>query len=150
MTQKTTYKCCGNIGQKADACIIRGPKLFPPSLRKKLNQSNALHGEEPNEPPREWNIQPPQSHFKSRTSPPDNIPALSYIMVRLNHHAINNGNVEVHPSEFPVEFNSESVPYPYTTRITSIDDDKMNHLLELFHSEHDMDLLDIYLNILQT
>ena len=70
-------------------------------------------------------------------------------MVRFNHHAINNGNVEVHPSEFPVEFNSESVPYPYTTRITSIDDDKMNHLLELFHSEHDDDFLDVYLKMIQ-
>ena len=50
-------------------------------------------------------------------------------MGRLNHHSIDNGDVEVHPSEFPVEFNSESVPDPDTTPIKSIDDDEMDHLL---------------------
>ena len=35
----------------------------------------------------------------------------------LNHHTIDNGDVQVHRSEFPVEFNSEYVPYPYTTPI---------------------------------
>ena len=41
----------------------------------------------------------------------------------LNHHAINNGDIEVHPSMFPVEFNSESVPDTDTTPIKSIDDE---------------------------
>ena len=57
-------------------------------------------------------------------------------MGRLNHHAIDNGDVEVHPSEFPVEFISEFVPDLDTTPIKSIDDDEMDHLLELFQSEH--------------
>ena len=70
-------------------------------------------------------------------------------MGRLNHHAIDNGDVKVHPSEFPVESNFESVPDPYTTPIKSIDDYEMEHLLELFHSEHDEDLLDVDLHILQ-
>ena len=50
-------------------------------------------------------------------------------MVKLNHHDIDNGDVEVHPSESPVEFNSESILDPDTTPIKSIDDDEMDHLL---------------------
>ena len=70
-------------------------------------------------------------------------------MGRLNHHAIDNGDVEVHTPEFPVKFNSESVPDPGTTQIKSIDDHNTDHLLELFHSEHDDDLLDVDLQMLQ-
>ena len=44
----------------------------------------------------------------------------------LNHHDINNGNVEVHPSEYPFESTSESVPDSNTTPIKSVDDDKIN------------------------
>ena len=51
------------------------------------------------------------------------------VMGRLNHHAIDNGDVEVHPSYFPVEFNSEYVPYPDTNPIKSIDDYEMDYLL---------------------
>ena len=54
-------------------------------------------------------------------------------MGRVNNYAIDNGDVEVHPSEFPDESHSESVPYPYTTPIKSIDDDEMDHLMEFFH-----------------
>ena len=49
-------------------------------------------GKEPNGPPREWNIQPPEAYFKSSTSPLKNIPVVSDIMRILN------GDVEVHPS----------------------------------------------------
>ena len=38
---------CGTNGHKADSCIIRGSKFLPPSLREKMNQSNALNGDEP-------------------------------------------------------------------------------------------------------
>ena len=55
-------------------------------------------------------------------------------MGRLNHHTIDNGDVEVHPLEFPFEYNSEYVQYLDTTMTRSIDDDEMDHLLELFHS----------------
>ena len=65
----------------------------------------------------------------------------------LNHHAIDNGDVEIYPSEFPVELNYGSVLY--TTPIKSIDDYKMDHLLELFHSEHDDDIFDVELQMLQ-
>ena len=68
-------------------------------------------------------------------------------MGRLNHHAIDNGDVEVHPSEFPLECNSESVPDPYNTMIKSIDDDEKDHLLELLHPEQDED---VDIQILQT
>ena len=46
-----------------------------------------------------------------------------------NNNAIDNGDVKVHPSEFPVEFNSDSVPDPDTTLIKSIDDDEMDNIL---------------------
>ena len=63
-----------------------------------------------------------QYHFKSRNSSPKTSSVVSAIVGRLDHHAIDNGDVEVHPSLFPVESNSESVPYPDTTLIKSIDD----------------------------
>ena len=54
-------------------------------------------------------------------------------MGRIINHAIDNGDIEFHPSEFPVESNSEYVPDPDTTPIKSIDDYEMDHLLEFFH-----------------
>ena len=68
----------------------------------------------------------------SRSSPSRTNPVIADIMGRLNHHAINNGDIA---SDFPVESNYDSVPYPDTTPIKSIDDDnEMDHLLEFFHS----------------
>ena len=72
-----------------------------------MNKFNALHGEEPNKPPKEWISQHPAAHFKSRTSTPNTSPVVLAIMGRLNHHAIDNGDVKVHTSDFSVEFNSE-------------------------------------------
>ena len=42
---KSICEFCGRIGHKANACIIRGPKYPPPSLRINMNQFNALHGD---------------------------------------------------------------------------------------------------------
>ena len=70
-------------------------------------------------------------------------------MGSLNHHAIDNCDVKVFTSELPVEFNSESVPDPDTNPIKWIDDDEMDHLLELFNSEHDEDIMDVDLYMLQ-
>ena len=50
-------------------------------------------------------------------------------MGKLNHHAIDNGDIT---SDVPVEPRYESVPYPDTPPIKSIYDDKMDHLLEFF------------------
>ena len=94
-----------------------------------MNQFNALHGEETTEPPREWNIQPPADHFRPSSSPPKTSTMVSAIMGRLDHRDIDNGDVEVHPSDFPVESNSESVPDSDTTPIISIDYDEMEHFL---------------------
>ena len=74
-----------------------------------MNKFNVLHGEEPNDPPRELNIQPPSAHLKSRTYTPKTSTVVSDIVRRLNHHAIDNGDVEVHPSEFKVESKAEFV-----------------------------------------
>ena len=114
-----------------------------------MNHFNSLHGEEPKEPPREWNIQPPEAHFKSRSSPSRTNPVISSITGKLNHHAIDNGDVKIPTSDIPVESKYESVPDPDTTPIQSIDDDEMDHVLEFFHSEHDDDLLDSDLHMLQ-
>ena len=114
-----------------------------------MNQFNALHGKEPNELPGEWNSQPPAAHLESKKFPPNTIPLVSDIMGILNHHAIYIDDVDFHPSEFPVEFNYESVPNPCTTLIKSIHDYEMEHLLELFHSEHDEYLLYVDIHILQ-
>ena len=70
-------------------------------------------------------------------------------MGKLNHRAINNGDVIIPTSDVPVESNYDSVPYPYTTPIKSIDADEIYYLVEFFHSEHDDDLLDIDLQMLQ-
>ena len=75
---------------------------------------NALHGDEPKEPPREWNIQPLTAHFKSRSSPSKINPVVSAIMGKLNHHAIYNGDIN---SEVSVESSYDSVPDPDTTPI---------------------------------
>ena len=70
-----------------------------------------------NEQQREWISQPPTDSFKSRTSPLNTIPVVSAIMGRLNHHSIDNGDIKVQTSDFPVEFNPESVTDPDTTPI---------------------------------
>ena len=111
-----------------------------------MNQFNALHGDESKEPPIECNSQPPADHFKSRSSPSRNNPVVSAIMGKLNHHSIDNGDIT---SDVPVEPSYDSVPYPDTTPIKSIDDDVMDHLLQFFHSEHDDDFLDVELQMLQ-
>ena len=120
---------CFSQPHKVDACIIRGPKLLPTSLRIKMNQFNALHGEDPKEPPREWNSQPPAYHFKSMSSPSRTNPVISAVMGKLNHCAIYNGDVKIPTSDVPVDSNYDSVPDPDTTPIKSIDDDEMDNLL---------------------
>ena len=107
MRQKLICECCGRIGHKADTWIIRGPKFLPTSLRRKSNQFNALHGDEPNKPPKECNSQPLSSHFKSSTYSSKTNPVTSYIMGRINHHDIYNGDVKIPTSDFPVECHYE-------------------------------------------
>ena len=70
-------------------------------------------------------------------------------MERLNNHTIDNGDVEFNSSQFPVEFNLESVTDKDPTLIESINDDEMDHLLEFINSEND-DILDVDLQILQS
>ena len=82
-----------------------------------MNQLNALHGNKTTDPPIYWNIQPQAVQFKSRTSPPKSSPVLSAIMDRLNHHAIDNDNFEVHISEYPFESITEYFSDPETTPI---------------------------------
>ena len=53
-------------------------------------------------------------------------------MGRLNHRTIDNGDVNVPTSEFPVESNFESVPDSDTTPIKSIDDDEIDYFSDLW------------------
>ena len=73
----------------------------------------------------------------------------SDIMGRLNQHSIYNGGVEVHSSEFPVELKSESISDPDATPNKPIDDNEMDHILEIIHSEHDEDIMCIDIHMLQ-
>ena len=91
--QKSICKCSGSIGYKAYACIVHGPKFLSPSIKRNMDKFNTLHGEEPNEFPREWNSQPPAAHFKSSIYPTNTIPVVSVIMGILNWYAIDNGDV---------------------------------------------------------
>ena len=65
-----------------------------------MNEFNKLHGDKRTDPPNEWNSKTPPAHLKYRTYLSKTIPVGSAIMARLNHHAIDNGDVEVHPSDF--------------------------------------------------
>ena len=82
-----------------------------------MKQLNYLHGNEPNEPPIEWNIQPSEVHFKSWNSSTNTITVVSTIIGRINNDALDNGDVEIYPSENPFESTSDSVTYPDTTPI---------------------------------
>ena len=70
-------------------------------------------------------------------------------MGRLNNHAIDNGDVEVYPLEYPFESTSNSVPYLDNTSIKSIYDDEIDQFVEFFHSDHYENLLDTDLFMLQ-
>ena len=54
---------------------------------------------------------------------------ISDIMEKLNHHAIDNGDVKNTTLDIPVESNYKSVLDPDTTTIKSIDDYEIYHLL---------------------
>ena len=114
-----------------------------------MNQLNTLNDDEKNDTPREWNILPPAINVKSRTSPPKTSPVVSAIMGRLNYHYVDNDNAGVYPSEYPFEYTSSFVPYPGNTLIKLIDDNEIDQLLEFFHSEHDDNLLDFNIQMLQ-
>ena len=85
-----------------------------------MNQFNALHGDDQTEPPFKWNIQPPAVHFKSLNSDPKKSPVVSAIIWRLNHHAVDNVDVEVYPLYYSSEYTSAYLPDPNNTPIKSI------------------------------
>ena len=93
--QKIICKQCGMIGHKDDSCIFCGPNFLSPSLRINRNKSNALYGDEPAEPPREWNNQPPVVHIKYHTRHCKTSHVVLDIMGRLNHRVVDNGVVDL-------------------------------------------------------
>ena len=82
-----------------------------------MKQFNAIFGDEPTEPRREWKILPPSVHLKYPAYPPKTIPVVSAIMGRIHNIAIGNGDVEFYPSEYPFEYTSDSIPDPHTPPI---------------------------------
>ena len=66
-----------------------------------MNEFNDLCGDEPTDPPRECNSQLPAAQYYYRISPPKISTLVSAITGRLNNCAIDNGDVELQPSEFP-------------------------------------------------
>ena len=69
-------------------------------------------------------------------------------MGRLNNDYVDNGGIEVYPSEYPFESTPDSVKYPDNTPIKSTNNDEMDQLLEFFHSDHDDDILDVEIQML--
>ena len=58
-------------------------------------------------------------------------------MGKLNHHAIDNGNVKITTSDVPVESNYDSVTDPETTPIKSIDvPPSLNRNMNQFNALH--------------
>ena len=94
-----------------------------------MKKFNTLHGDEPTDTPIEWNSQPPSVHFKYRNSTPKTISVVSAIMWRLNHHDVDNGDVQVYLSDYPFKYTSYSVTDMNTTPIKSIGYDEMEKLL---------------------
>ena len=72
-----------------------------------MNQFNELHGDNTNKATKEWNI---QVHLKNHIYAQKRITMGSYIKGRINHHAVDNGDVDVYPSNYPLEYTSASVP----------------------------------------
>ena len=64
-------------------------------------------------------------HFNSNTRHilPKKSTVVSSIMCRLNYHAIDNGDVEVHTSDYPFESTSDFFTDMDTTPIKLMDDD---------------------------
>ena len=85
--------------------MINAPFKFlisPSSLGKNMKQFNTLHGDKPSEPQRQCNSQPPSVHFKPHNSAPKHSPLVSEITERINHHSVDNGDVELYPSYYPL------------------------------------------------
>ena len=97
-----------------------------------MNKFNAVHGNKPTDPRREWNIQPSACHFKYGIFPPKASPVVLFIIGWHTSHAIDNDDVEVHPSEYQFEYTSEYVPDPDSTQNKLTNDDEMDQLLELY------------------
>ena len=88
-----------------------------------MNKSNALHGDEPDEPPIDWNSQTTSVILRSCISTCKTSPILLGLIGRLNHRADNNCGVYVYTSDYQLEYIYDSVPDPYNTPIKSTDDD---------------------------
>ena len=69
-----------------------------------MNQLNTLHGNEPTDQPIYWNIQTIAENLRSWTSTSSTSPVFWAIMSILNHHVVDNGYVQVYPSEYPCLF----------------------------------------------
>ena len=100
--QKIICEFCIRIGHKYDYCIIRDPGFLLPSLGRNKKQYNVINGDQSPELPIEWNSQHPEVHFKPLNSDPKKIHMVSAIMGRLNINVVDNSDVEVYTSDYPL------------------------------------------------
>ena len=64
------------------------------------------------------------------------------MMGRLNHHSVDNNDVNFQTLGYPFGSTSDSVPDTDTTPTKSIGDSEMDQLVEISHPEHYDNMLD--------
>ena len=100
--------------------------LLPTHIHIKNNQLNEFHGETPHKSPKYCTRTPPAVNFKSQASTSRHSTEkrhsdiVSYIIGKLNNYTIDNGDIEVYPSE--------SMPDLDKTPINSDENDEMDHI----------------------
>ena len=102
MVEKDYLQIMCNNWAKTDSCIIRSTKCIPTRFRRKANQYNVIHSDKPTDTTRECSSQPSPVHSEYLNSDPKNIHAVWAIMGRLNHHTVDNGDIEVYTSYYPL------------------------------------------------
>ena len=85
---------------------MRGTNLLPNIIRINMNKFNGIHGEEKIN--HQENVTENLHKFTSNTTTPPQkiIPVVSDIMGRLNHHGVDNSDVKVYTSNYPLESTS--------------------------------------------
>ena len=76
-----------------------------------MNQYNVIYGGKPPETPIQFNSKTIAVHLKSCKYAPKHIPVVSSIMVRLHYHAVDNGDFEVYPEDYPPDMDNTTIKY---------------------------------------
>ena len=93
---------------------FQGSKFISFKSPNKEENYNTVHGDKPNDPPKEWTINSPAVHLNYQTSTPRtsndkiHITVVSGLIGKMNHNS-GCGDIEVYPYKY--------MPYPYTTGV---------------------------------